>query len=148
MRPPSPTRQRGAALMIAMVMIFMLSIMGVSVMRTSSLEKRMTGNAIQSSTTFQAAESATEQMLNSTATLSRAASNFRTIIDVDTDTVHDDVPLSGTSRIVYVGTGPAFGFSSDFMTLRLVAQGDRSIDSVRSRSIVRQGARRVVPSLK
>lgn len=148
MRPPSPTRQRGAALMIAMVMIFMLSIMGLSVMRTSSLEKRMTGNAIQSSTTFQAAESATEQMLNSTATLSRAAGNFRTIIDVDTDTIHDDAPLSGTSRIVYVGTGPAFGFSSDFMTLRLVAQGDRSIDSVRSRSIVRQGARRVVPSLK
>ena len=148
MRPPSPTRQRGAALMIAMVMIFMLSIMGVSVMRTSSLEKRMTGNAIQSSTTLQAAESATEQMLNSTATLSTAAGSFRTVIDVDTDTVREDAGLSGTSKIVYIGTGPAFGFSSDFMTLRMVAQGDRSIDSVRSRSIVRQGAQRVVPALK
>jgi len=137
--------QRGAALMVAMVMIFMLSVMGISAMRTSTLEKRMTTNAIQSSTTLQAAESATEQMLNSAQTLREAAENPDTIVTIDTDVVRADIGLSNTSEIVYVGDGPAFGYSADFMTLRYVAQGDSEIASVRARSIVRQGAKRVVP---
>jgi len=50
--------QRGGALLVAMVMIFMLSIMGISVMRSSTLEHRMAVNAIRTAATFQAAESA------------------------------------------------------------------------------------------
>lgn len=140
-----PARERGAALMVAMVMIFMLSVMGISAMRTSTLEKRMTTNAIQSSTTLQAAESATEQMLNSTEILRAAAEKRDTIMRVETDVVRADIGLTSNSEIVYVGDGPAFGYSSDFMTLRYVAQGDSQIADVRARSIVRQGAKRVVP---
>ena len=140
--------QGGAALLIAMVMIFMVSIMGVSVMRTASLEKRMASNAIQSATAMQAAESATEQLLNDTDTLRAAAQSRLSVIEVDTESVHGDIGLETDARIVYIGDGPAFGFSSDFMTLRLVAQGESRIDAVRSRAVVRQGARRVVPSLR
>jgi len=144
----TPARaQRGAALVVAMVMIFMLSIMGISAMRSSTLEKRMTANAIQSSTTLQAAESATERMFNSAAVLDQAARAPGTIIKVDTDAVRDDIAFEQTSEIVYLGgEGGAFGYSDDFVTLRYIAQGDVRIDSARSRAIVRQGATQLVPA--
>ena len=57
-------KQDGAALMVAMVMIFMLTLMGLASMRNSNLDRRMTSNSVQSAITFQAAESSTELMLN------------------------------------------------------------------------------------
>ena len=148
MSPYPPRTQRGAALLVAMVMIFMLSIMGVSVMRSSSLEKRMATNAVQASATLQAAESVTEQMLNDSVVLQQAASNILDIVPVTTTAVRDDVTVETTAEIVYIGDGPAFGFSSDFMTLRLIAQGDSQLPAARTRSIIRQGAARVVPALQ
>lgn len=139
--------QRGAALLISMVMIFMLSIMGISVMRSASLERRMTANAVQATTTLQAAESVTEQMLNDDAVLRDAADNRLVVRTPTTEAVQDDLGIETEAQIVYVGDGLAFGFSSDFMTLRMVAQGEATIDSARTRSIVRQGASRVVPAL-
>ena len=62
--------QRGGALLVAMIMIFMISIMGVSVMQSSTLERQMTTNAIQARETFQAAESTTEEALNNPDNLS------------------------------------------------------------------------------
>ena len=80
-------REGGAALLVAMVLIFMLSIMGVSVMRSSAIEKRMATNAAQSTTTLYAAESVTEQMLNSSAVLRDAGQNRRVVRTVPTSSV-------------------------------------------------------------
>jgi len=140
-------REGGAALLVAMVLIFMLSIMGVSVMRSSAIEKRMATNAAQSTTTLYAAESVTEQMLNSSAVLRDAGQNRRLVRTVPTSSVRDDIGLETDAEIVYIGDGPAFGFSSEFVTLRLVAQAEARIDNARTRSVVRQGAKRVVPAL-
>ena len=140
--------QRGAALFVSLIMIFMLSIMGISAMRSASFERRMATNAVQSATTLQAAESATEQMLNDTAVLRRAAQNRLAVQEVDVTPVQAGKGIETDAEIVYIGDGPAFGFSSDFMTLRMVAQGEADIAGARTRSIVRQGARRVVPALQ
>jgi len=141
-------KERGAALLVAMVMIFMLSIMGVSVMRSSAIEKRMATNAAQSTTTLYAAESVTEQMLNSADVLRDAGQNRRVVRTVSTSSVRENIGLETEAEILYVGDGPAFGFSSDFVTLRLVAQAEARIDNARTRSVVRQGAKRVVPALR
>lgn len=55
--------QRGAVLMVAMVMIFLLSILGVSAMRGATLEGQLANNALQKEITFQAAESSTDLVL-------------------------------------------------------------------------------------
>ena len=60
---PRRNRERGAALLVAMVMIFVLSILGVSAMRGATLESRLADNALHKEMTFQAAESATDAVL-------------------------------------------------------------------------------------
>ncbi len=144
--------QRGGALLVAMVMIFMLSIMGVSVMRSSTLEKRMTINAIQSSATFQAAESASNLALNDPDNLMNAhAAGLGNAIDLNIDSVNDAIGLQSVSKLRYVGKRAAEGFSlgegsSNFESLLFVAEGDSTIPAVRSRSAVEQGAFRIVPA--
>jgi type IV pilus assembly protein PilX len=57
-----PSRQRGIALIIALVFLLMLTILGVSVMNSASLEGRMAGNTQETNRAFQAAESAIEHV--------------------------------------------------------------------------------------
>jgi hypothetical protein len=56
-------RQQGAVLMIAMVMIFILSILGISSMRGATLESQLANNSMQKEMTFQSAESSTDVIL-------------------------------------------------------------------------------------
>ncbi len=49
--------------MIAMVMVFVLSILGVSAMRGATLESQLANNALQKQITFQSAESSTDVIL-------------------------------------------------------------------------------------
>ena len=59
---PSKRDQRGVALIIALVFLLMLTILGVTVMQTSSLEGRMAGNMQEVNRAFHAAESAVEHV--------------------------------------------------------------------------------------
>lgn len=54
--------QRGVALIVALVFLLMLTILGVTVMQTASLEGRMAGNAQETNRAFHSAESAIEQI--------------------------------------------------------------------------------------
>ena len=47
-RPPSSTRQRGAALFVAMIMLMLMLLMAVVGMRTVTLESRIAGNMLES----------------------------------------------------------------------------------------------------
>ena len=51
-------KQSGAALIVALIMLLVLTILGVAVMETSVLEERMAGNNMRTARTFQAAEGA------------------------------------------------------------------------------------------
>lgn len=55
--------QQGAALMVSMVLIFMLTILGISAMREATLEGQLAANATQKEVTFQSAESVTDIIL-------------------------------------------------------------------------------------
>ena len=55
--PPSPSRQLGATLLVAMIFLVILTLLGLSAMRVTTLEERMSGNARDHDLAFQAAES-------------------------------------------------------------------------------------------
>ncbi|MDB4222254.1 PilX N-terminal domain-containing pilus assembly protein [Granulosicoccus sp.] len=140
--------QRGGALLVAMVMIFMLSIMGVSVMRGSTLEHRMAVNAIRTAATFQAAESASNFAINSHVYMTEAHKkglNGRHI--VSTDSVNPSVTsLASNSSLSYTGKTIVEGFSAgEFGGLLFVATGVSSMENSGTQSTIEQGAMRIVP---
>lgn len=158
-------RERGTALLVALVMIFMLSIMGISAMRSSTLESRMAANSIQASSAFQAAESSTEIMMNDPANLvlawTRQAAvpsnnpgtdpNNRVDINTTDQLDGDDISMVTDAKMVYVGDGPAPGFSlgqgnNNFMSLRFKANGTGNITAVQASAEVEQGSYRIVPA--
>lgn len=143
-------RQSGTALLVAMVMIFMMSVLGITAMRESSLEKRMTTNSVHKSTTFQTAESATDIALGSPEKLSAAfTSNGDSLTIYVPASINTEMKSGAALR--YMGSGPPIGFSlgsgGGFQALRFVAEGTAAIDAVQSASTVHQGAYRTVPAL-
>lgn len=149
-----PGNERGGALVVATVLIFVLTMLGVSTMRGSTLEQRMAINAVQTSTAFQASESATEALLNDPTNLEDAFELNGETLDVAVDLKLDE-PVSGAvtigGELRYVGDSAAIGYSfgegsNNFMALRYDARGNAEIGSVRSFSSVTQGAYRVVPA--
>ncbi len=53
----SPPRQRGVALVMALVFLLLLTLIGVAALNTTSLEEKMAGNVKDRNLAFQAAES-------------------------------------------------------------------------------------------
>lgn len=51
-----PSMQRGAALAIALVLLLVMSLLGVSIMQTSGLQERMAGHSSNRALAFQGAE--------------------------------------------------------------------------------------------
>lgn len=58
-----PPRQRGAALVIGLILLLVLTVLAVSGVMTSTLELRMVGNQQQQERAFQAAEIAVEEAI-------------------------------------------------------------------------------------
>jgi Tfp pilus assembly protein PilX len=56
-----PRRQSGAVLIVAMVILVILTLLGVTAMNTSSLEEKMASNTQEQVRTFQAAETGISQ---------------------------------------------------------------------------------------
>jgi type IV pilus assembly protein PilX len=64
-----PRRQRGVALVVALVMLLLMTILGVTALRTTTLQERMAGNVRDSNLALQAAEAGLrggEQLLEGT----------------------------------------------------------------------------------
>lgn len=59
----APVRQRGAALVIGLILLLVLTLLAVSGMNTATLELQMTGNTQFSQNAFQAAETGIEAAL-------------------------------------------------------------------------------------
>ena len=155
--------QRGGALLVAMIMIFMLSIMGISAMRGSSLEKRMATNSVQTAITFQGAESTGEEALNDNENLQDAfeiadiaginAGNEKALMPVPVDVdLKQDIGMDSSADLVYVGQGLAPGFGAgvggaNFVALRFESRGSAEVEAIRAPASVVQGAYRIAPGM-
>ena len=56
--PFSPFTQRGASLLVVLILLLVVTLLGLAVLRSTLLEERMTANMLDRSLGFQAAESA------------------------------------------------------------------------------------------
>jgi type IV pilus assembly protein PilX len=62
-RAAGARRQRGAALVVSMILLMVLTLLAISGMSTATLELQMAGNAQSSENAFQAAETGVEEAL-------------------------------------------------------------------------------------
>ena len=147
MRNSIVSSERGSALMIALILLLVGAIMGVTAMQSSSMDFTMASNTIQSKVVHQAAESATELALNSTDNLSLSYDEgmdgqYETALDLE-----NFPKVTGSANIRYVGSGMVPGSSAGvFEGLRFEVYGTANIVN-EARAGVTQGAVRVVPAI-
>lgn len=144
-------RQQGAALFVSMIIIFMLSIMGVSAMRGSTLEHRMASNSAYAIDVLQAAESSNELALNNYENLKNASNSGPITIETN---LRVDINMRSEVTLKYVGEGNAVGFSLNadqdapaVSSHRYIAEGSAILESVQASRRIEQGAYRIAPSI-
>jgi type IV pilus assembly protein PilX len=109
-----PRRQRGAALVIGLILLLVLTILAVSGVVTSTLELRMVGNQQQQERAFQAADTGIERALAGD-------------VPLTTSITPTPVPLTEVER--YTGSGTADA-SGDTFEGSLRYMGDAAATSV------------------
>ncbi len=103
--------QQGAALLVALVIVLLISVLGASTMKRGAMEEKMGAGHYHKQMSFQASESAVESTLSDISLMqsARNAATARVSQDVN-------VPFPNTSAKVtyaFVGQRPAFGWSLD-----------------------------------
>lgn len=98
------SRQRGAALVVSMVLLLVLTLLAISTMSTASLEVTMAGNKQYSENAFQLAETANQQYLATIRnnTLFCVNEQNPTVCDIDDTAVVD---MAGSYRTVSRAVG-------------------------------------------
>ena len=133
-------KQQGAALLVSLVMIFILSLLGLTSMRSSTLETRMASNSIEKDITFQAADSASEIVLE-------VEQNLADVICTDTPmqtqitNINHDENLQTVAEVAYGGESVAVGYSLDsgFSALRFTATGTSTMTETGTSTSITQG---------
>lgn len=141
---PIPKHQQGAALLVSMVLIFMLTILGVSAMRDSTLEGQLAANSVQKEVSFQSAESATDIIL-----AIDDASNDKAIEAVickdDMEFAMNDLSESGvqdtTVTLIYGGQSLPLGWSigGPISGRRFVVTGESNLPGAATGTRISQG---------
>lgn len=105
----NPSRQRGAALAIGLVLLLILTLLAVSGMATSSMELVMAGNEQYRQKAFQAADTGIEQALTVLPSVSQSCDSVP-VANNTTDTESADEHYTVTAQ--YKGDGsPPSGFT-------------------------------------
>jgi len=133
-------QQQGAALMVAMVMIFVMSVLGVSSMRSGTLEGQLVSNAYQKDLTFQAAESATDFIIADDTKLEDVICTS-TAVQTDVDQLESGAVLETTVDVEYGGESIVLGYSlsAGFTAMRFTATGTSTLTNSGTTSRISQG---------
>jgi len=114
-------RQRGAVLIVSMIVLLLLTILGVTSMRTTALEERMAGNARDRHVAFEAAEAALADAEDFVATIATTGpfdlngadglySDDTSLANIETYVSWDGVdPTRGFINATNIGTGEGLG---------------------------------------
>lgn len=111
----APGRQRGAVLVVSLVLLVVLTLLGVSVMNVTQLEERMAGNAQEMNQAFHTAETGLSQAYGDSNVW-----NPTSAITQDYTTIPTELPagVRRTDQASYdteylVATGPPPGYDKD-----------------------------------
>ena len=141
-----PAHQTGAALIVGLVLLMVLTILAISTMRTASLELMMAGNTQFRENAFQAAQSGIQATLGTIR--EQNATNLRASDGWTQDIAPQDIQMgrmqgSYSGQIVYLGETPAWGGYSpsdySFLHYRIDITGNAAQRG--ARSIQSQGIR-------
>jgi hypothetical protein len=132
------TAERGAALVVGLVLLLVLTVLGISGMNTATLELVMANNMQQQQLAFQAAETGIDLAIGNGTYLTSVPTNFvggpaRSVMNcVATTNVPDigfsmGVPAGGAQAyhfdVVAVGTGPRNAISTHNQSFYVVGPG-------------------------
>ena len=139
----SMQKQQGATLFVALIILVVISLIGVTAMKNANVEEQMASNLYQKNLTFQASESAVESTINNTALIQQAmTSNAPVVQDVQ-------VPIPNTTATVSyasVGSGMAVGSSANlFSGMRLMITATGRIADMNARTVTVHGVVRLAP---
>ena len=139
-------KQDGAALVVALVLVLVSTLLGVSAMQSSDIETQVLNNNRFHEVTFREAEAASDRLL----TLENISAVARDATASVTNNTSINTEATIESEFKWLGDGPATGYSlggqNGFMTLKFLSQASASIDTVDSVSVVRQGIEKLASS--
>ncbi|OED36354.1 hypothetical protein AB833_27410 [Chromatiales bacterium (ex Bugula neritina AB1)] len=139
-----PKNQQGATLFIALIMLVIISLLGVTALKNASIEEQMSSNLYQKNITFQASESAVESTINNASLISQVLTSTTPI----NQTVSVPIP-NATANVTYTstGVGPSIGNSQQFGGQRIMITSTGQIAAVNARTVTIHGIVRTVPNL-
>jgi type IV pilus assembly protein PilX len=139
------SRQGGAALIIGMILLLVLTVLAISGMNTASLEFVMAGNEQFQKNSFQAADSGIEQALNNSVFQPGAAPILQNafMLNAPTDQYNFAITSDLNGNGLPLGTpgNSANVFTTYFFTLQSIGQSSRN-----SRAVHTQGVSFFAPS--
>lgn len=129
MSRPFPQAQRGAALIVGLVLLLVMTLLGVAAMRTSTLQLVMAGNSQYSQLAFQAAESGIENEFNAgglTTTLNRDE-NYDLGDGTEVDT---HIEYTSSTAVPSGGYSIGAGFQAHHFEIRAIGTAPRGATSI------------------
>ena len=137
MMPISSAKQRGAVLIISMIILLLLTILGVTSMQSTNLEERMAGNMRDQNLAFEAAEAAlrdAEEFLDTVATTGAFDTDGSDGLYDDTiqevwNTIDWTGAATGTNGYIQadnIGTGQGLGTAPKYVIQHIVSVGEEA----------------------
>ena len=141
---PVPCRQRGAALVVGLLLLLVLTILAISGMTTATLELQMAGSTQHKEHAFQAAETGIEQALGQ-ATFDTANALVLTDQPVDTTggTANEDTydarmefdKDTGTTIVPGGGFSMGTGFQAYHFNVESTGSSERGAEATHTQSV-------------
>lgn len=136
-------RQDGAALVVALVLVLVSTLLGVSAMQSSEIETQLANNTRFHQAAFRAAEAASDSLLT--------IENITTLVNDSSNPVASSSSIESKVNVSAsfkpLGDGPATGYSlggkNGFRSLKFVSTATATITAVDSSSRVVQGVKRL-----
>ncbi len=132
---PTPHQQQGVALAISLIFLILITIIGVTSIRTTTMNELMAANAQQKSMTFQVAESVIEGVWDTGYILKNTPAQLQNppaqVLDKDINNVPFntmfDVPANGTSAAIDINAEATLQYcGEDFKLLGYQQSADES----------------------
>jgi Tfp pilus assembly protein PilX len=140
-------KQTGAILAISLIMLFMLSILGLAVMRTSTFEEKMAANSLHRDIAFQASETVSEEAIENNDNLRDAYNSDPPSVTVafTNSSMH---MIDAQSEVTFIREGLALGNSLKFRALYFTADSTSKLNNAHTKSRIIQGFYKVVPKIE
>lgn len=145
---PSPRRQRGIVLMVALVMLVIITLLAIMTLGSATTEQKIAATGHFHNMGFQGAESAIEGAMTDVGHLSAALISSTPVnrsLNLGTTTV------TAAAQTSYLGNasnllGYSLGGQSQFAAYHFLIQGTGTVNGVNLPAVTAQGVFRIAPA--